>query len=101
MSMPGIRVTNKKFSCACGGRYGKVVNSRNRTGTARIRQYVCHHCGGKLSTVEIPLDEDLRSGQNAESVLRQMILEGASGRELLDALRWKLDPEPIDNSDKA
>lgn len=82
---------NKRFKCPdCAGWFATVTNSRNRTGTARMRTYECNVCKGKLTTVEVPVEEDLRAGPTAESVLRREILEKATARELLDALRWKV-----------
>jgi transcriptional regulator NrdR family protein len=81
---------NLRFRCICGAQLDKVSNSRNRTGTARVRSYKCSKCGETTSTVEVIVDDDLRNGVTGESVLRRHVLESASPKELIDALKFHL-----------
>ena len=81
---------NKRFRCECGGQLSKVVNSRNRTGTARMRTYECSRCEARANSVEVIVESDLRNGKNAETVLRREILESITTKELLEALKFHL-----------
>ena len=85
---------NKRFRCECGGQLVKVLNSRNRTGTARMRTYRCHRCSATTNTVEVIVKDDLRNGKNAEAVLRREILESVSAKELIEALKFHLIEVP-------
>ena len=81
---------NKRFQCDCGEPLNKVINSRNRNGTSRVRTYECPACKARTSTVEMIVKEDLRSGSSGEAVFRREVLESVSAEELLEMLRFRL-----------
>ena len=82
--------SNKRFQCDCGESLSKIINSRNRNGTSRVRTYECPACKARTSTVEVIVKEDLRSGKSGEAVFRREILESVSAEELLEMLRVRL-----------
>jgi len=84
------RQQNLRFRCLCGAQLDKVSNSRNRTGTARLRTYRCSKCEHKTNTVEVIIDDDLRSGATGEAVMRRHVLESVTPKELIEALKFHL-----------
>ena len=85
------REVSKRFTCKdCGKRLGRITSSRNRSGEYKIRHYSCS-CGQITKTIEVELPREIRGNtKNGLSELRAQILEEATGKELLEALKWKL-----------